>query len=405
MAAPAGSVLPDSYFDGLSQLWGGCAYLAGAIATAGFVFTAATSRHDPGDLIKLVVRVFFVGLAIVFLREWLMRLNDVVSAFGDYMSIDPAMVDEKFTKFVAGTSESKPDASVWDVIWDTGSVGTAIAYALLWLFGWLAWGFQYIVKLVGDILLSAGWALSPIFLSFFMVRPMAGVGLKYVIGLVALVCWPFGWIIAAVVTNAMLDAAARASLVPILVPGATSATVLTVLLIGTWMIVSSILAPYVSTRILLMGANPAGALAQAVGGVGRAALVGGVSAGTAAVTGGASAAAVIAASAVGASASAAESAARGGGYAEATSTATRGMTGFYGAGYARRGTQAAEGMATAFSRMADAADSMASSRAEQAEFFRDARRRMSRDRPMRSAQPHTEDPNQAAIEIEAYAKN
>ncbi len=158
-----------------------------------------------------------------------MRLNDVVSAFGDYLAIDPAMVDEKFTKFVAGTSDAKPDASVWDVIWDTGSVGTAIAYAMLWLFGWLAWGFQYIVKLVGDILLSAGWALSPIFLSFFMIRPMAGVGLKYVIALVALVCWPFGWMIAAVVTNAMLDAAARASLVPIIVPGATAATVLTVL--------------------------------------------------------------------------------------------------------------------------------------------------------------------------------
>ena len=42
------------------------------------------------------------------------------------------------------------------------------------------------------------------FLSFFILGPMAGVARKYIIGLAALVCWPFGWTIAAVVTNAMI---------------------------------------------------------------------------------------------------------------------------------------------------------------------------------------------------------
>jgi UPF0755 protein len=48
--------------------------------------------------------------------------------------------------------------------------------------------------MLGDILLTAGWALSPIFLAFFMLRPMAGVAQKYVLVLIAL---PFvlalGW--------------------------------------------------------------------------------------------------------------------------------------------------------------------------------------------------------------------
>jgi len=109
----------------------------------------------------------------------------------------------------------------------------------------MAWGIQYIVKLVGDVLLTSGWALSPIFLSFFMLRPMAGVAQKYLLGLVALVCWPFGWVIAAVVTNAMVDAAAAANLVPVISAGnPLGMPTLTMLLIGSWMLVSSVLAPW-----------------------------------------------------------------------------------------------------------------------------------------------------------------
>jgi type IV secretion system protein TrbL len=55
--------------------------------------------------------------------------------------------------------------------------------------------------------------------------------------------------------------------------------------------------------------------------------------------------------------------------------------------------------------MADSAESMASSQAEQADVFRELKRRMNRQRHERAAQPHHPDPNQAALEIEAYAKN
>ena len=404
MAAPAGSILPTTFFDGLSQLWGACAYVGSAIVAAGFVFAAVSTGNDPIGQLRLLVRLFLIGLATLFLREWLMRLNDVVSTLGDFMGIDPVKVDDKFVTFISGTS-SKPGTSVWDVIWGTGSIGTAMSYALLWLFGWLSWAVQYIVKLVGDVLLSAGWALSPIFLSFFMIRPMAGVGLKYLLGLIALVCWPFGWVMAAVVTNALLDAAAKASLIPVvLTAGAPVAPVLTVLLVGVWMIMSSLLSPYVTTRVLLMGANPAAAFAQGVGGASQAAFAGGVGAAVTAATGGAAAAGVVAAAVAGAASSGVESSARGGGAAATSSTAMRGLSGFYGAGYSRRQTAAAEGVAASFSRMAGAAESMASSRAQQAEFFREAWRRRNRPEPERAEQPHTSDPNKTAIEIEVYAK-
>jgi type IV secretion system protein TrbL len=401
MATPAGSILPQSYFDGLSSLWGGCAYIAAGLVATGVVVQVVRSRPGSTDYLGILGKVFLIALATAFLREWLMRLNDIVMSFGALLGIDPRTVDERFVAFISGKNVTQPDTSVWDVIWGTESVGTAISYALLWLFGWLAWCVQYIVKLIGGILLTAGWAVSPIFLAFFVLGPMAGVARKFLLGLVALVCWPFGWALAAVVTNAMLETAAAASLVPVIAVGSPSvAPLLGVLLIGAWMIVTSVLAPYITTKVLLMGENPAAALARGVGHVAEAALAGGVGAATAAVTGGATAGAVVAAAATGALAAGSESAARGGGSARMTGAATSGLWGFYGGMAARQGGAAFASAASSLSRMAESAASTASSQAEQAEFFREARRRMSR-RTERAAQPHEPDPNQAAIDIDS----
>lgn len=399
MNSAGGTVLPQSFFDGLSQLWGLSAYAAASLVAIGLLFSAWSRGGDPRHLLQLIAKALFVGLATVFLREWLMRLNDVVSAFGEVFQIDPARVDDRFITFISGTTPSKPNASVWDVIWDTGSVGTAIAYALLWLFGWFAFGVQYIVKLVGDILLASGWALSPLFLAFLMLRTMRGVGVKYVLGLVVLVCWPFGWVIASVVTNSLLERAAVASLLPVVIPGGASvAPILTTLLIGVWMLMSAALAPYVLYRVLMSGANPAEAFAQSVGGVMQSVLVGGVGAATTAVTGGASVGAAVAASAVGAMAAGSESAARGGGFPKTTATAVGGAAGLYRGQFVRQQASAMKDMAAAESRRASASESFT---AQFADHARKSRQRQSAF----PNQPHHPNPNQAAIDIDSHAKS
>lgn len=395
MAAAGSSILPTSYFDGLSNLWGATAFVGGALVAVGLVFQASRTQPDSTAYIWMICKVLMIAVATVCLREWLMRLNDVVLSLGSYLGIDPRTVDAKFITFISGKTAAQPDTSVWDVIWDTGSVGTAVAYALLWMFGWLSWSVQYIVKLIGGILLTAGWALSPLFLSFFLLRPMANVARKYVVGLVALVCWPFGWTLAAVVTNAMLDAAATASLIPVVVPGGGMvAPVLTVMLVGAWMLLSSLLAPYVTTKILLMGANPAAAFAQGVGGVAQATFATGVGAATAAVTGGASAAGVATAAALGAMAGGAESAMRGGGSAKTTGTAVGGAAGFYGGRFIRQQTDAMKEMAAAETRRAAASERF------EAHFAESARQSKKKNTDFPN-QPHHPDPNKAAIEIEA----
>ncbi len=384
MATAAGSILPQSFFDGLSQLWGACAYIAASIVAAGFALRGATSGWDPFNVIRLLSRLLLIGLATLFLREWLMRLNDIIGAFSSMMNIDPTTVDARFAQFIAGKTGTSPGTSFWDVLWGSGSVGAAIAYAFLWFFGWLAWAVQFLVKFVGDILLSVGWSLSPIFLAFFMIRPMENVARKYILGLIALVCWPFGWVIAAVVTNAMLDAAASASLIPSTTAPGTSTILpaLTVLLVATWMLLSSALAPYVTTKVLLMGTNAAAAFGQGIAGVGQSVVAGGFGAATAAATGGAAAGGVIAAAAAGALASGAESAARGGGSARATGMVSDGLSGLYRAHMSYRRAGATELAASAEMRRAEAAESLADQFNEQTNH------------------PRGEDPNRKAKEID-----
>lgn len=399
MNSPGGSILPQSFFDGLSQLWGATAFVAASLVAVGMLLAAWSQNGDPGSLLKLLGKVLFVGITTLFLREWLMRIGDIVGAFGDFFQIDPTAVDEKFIAFLSGTSAASPNASVWDVIWNTGSLGTAIAYALLWLFGWFAYGVQYVVKLVGDILLVSGWALSPLFLSFFLFRAMRAVAVKYVLGLVVLVSWSFGWVITSVVTNALLERAAVASLIPVIVPGGVSvAPILTALLIGVWMLLSAILAPYVLYKVLMTGANPAAAFAQSVGGVFDSAIAGGVGAATTAVTGGAAIPAVVAAAAVGAVAGGTESAARGGGFPRTTATAVGGAAGVYRGRFARKQTEAMDDMAASAARRAAASETFS------AQFAHHA----SQTRPRQTTfphQPHHSNPNQAAIDIDAHAKS
>jgi type IV secretion system protein TrbL len=228
---------------------------------------------------------------------------------------------------------------------------------------------------------------------------MVGVGQKYVLGLVALVLWPFGWVIAAVVTNAMLEAAATANLVPVFVAGAPiAAPALTVLLIGTWMLVSSLLAPWITTKIFLMGANPAAALAQGVGGVAQAVVTGGAAAAVAAATGGAATGGIVLSAAGGALAGGTESAVRGGGSPRTTSTVIGGVSGFYTGGLMRRHAKASESAAAAQRQSADASEEFAS-------VFTEYASRQRRTRSNFDKQPHNEDPNNAAIEIESHDKS
>jgi type IV secretion system protein TrbL len=190
----------------------------------------------------------------------------------------------------------------------------------------------------------------------------------------------------------MLERAATASLLPVIMPGGVAiAPILTVLLVGAWMLLTSFTAPYVLYRVLMSGANPAAAFAQSAGGVAEAALMGGAGAAALAATGGAAAPAIAATAALGAMAATTESAARGGGAPRMTATVAGGMAGLYRGGFVRRQTGAMENLAEAQNRNATAAES----------FNAQFRERMK----SHSAQPHHPDPNQAAIDIESHASN
>src|SRR5262245_46876198 len=96
VSSPMATILPSSYFDGLSNLWGGCAYVGSALVGVGLAYQAVQSKPDPVPFVWLFAKVFLIAISTLFIREWLMRLNDVVMAFVSIMGTDPKTVDAKF---------------------------------------------------------------------------------------------------------------------------------------------------------------------------------------------------------------------------------------------------------------------------------------------------------------------
>ena len=82
-------ILPQTYFDGLSSLWGACAYVGSVIVASGLVLHSVRARPGGMDFIWLLAQVFIIGIATLFIREWLMRLNDIVITFGQEMMDTP----------------------------------------------------------------------------------------------------------------------------------------------------------------------------------------------------------------------------------------------------------------------------------------------------------------------------
>ena len=93
-----------------------------------------------------------------------------------------------------------------------------------------------------------------------------------------------------------------------------------------------------------------------------------------------------------------ESAARGGGAPRTTSTVIGGMSGFYTGGLMRRHAAASESASAAQKQNAEASEEFAG-------VFTEYASRQRRGQSGFEKQPHNEDPNNAAIEIESHDKS
>ncbi|MFT6238017.1 MAG: hypothetical protein ACJAQT_000086 [Akkermansiaceae bacterium] len=277
-----------------SGLYRSMTMIAAVLIMMGLMVKIAQSNSDPGRLVWAVVSVSMIALAISFFPEWGNQIQDMAHAVVQDLDADPSQTHLKFAKIVVGTSEDgSSKTGLWDVLWaKDGGIGQAVFYAAIFLTSKIALGIMFLFSIVQKLLVLFQIGMAPVFLAMFLIGPLKAQAGQFVMKLIAVQLWPLGWAIAHSLTNALLEMAARNQVYEVkeLVTIGTSQTSFFILVVSIWILISTIAAPLLISKLIATGANAGSALLSAVGGAMVQAGLYGVSGGaTAALAGGSSA--------------------------------------------------------------------------------------------------------------------
>ncbi len=238
-----------------------------------------------------VTKAIIIAILVPTLPDIVNNIQLIAHSLVEDTDANPSEASQTFANLIVGGSSEETDKGFMDILFDSnGGVGKALLYVALMIASLLALVIQYIYYIVQGFLTITGIALSPIFLSFFLISSLRATAVKYFTNLVTVLTWPIMWSIAALVTNALLK---RAALAGIYETGATgvistsSQSFFFAVTIAIWLILSTIAAPLVMSRVIAEGANAGGAIAKRVGSaIGLGASYGLIGGGTAQLSGG-----------------------------------------------------------------------------------------------------------------------
>ena len=162
------------------------------------------------------------------------------------------------------TTEGESEVGFFDILTDSnGGVGKALLYLILLLSSFFALVIQYLLFISQQFLLIYGIAVAPVFLAAFMTSSLREIARKYFLSLTAIMLWPLGWAFADITTTALLERAADAEIYSSGTGAFLSRTAQSLFYaftISIWLIVSTIAAPFVVSKVVTNGANAGGAL-------------------------------------------------------------------------------------------------------------------------------------------------
>jgi hypothetical protein len=142
----------------------------------------------------------------------------------------------------------------------SGSIGDQILWAITLALSWIASAIMYLMTIAQQLLYMIEIAISPAFIACLMIPALQPLARRFFLTLVGISLWPLGWSICNLVTIALINLAVNPSGNSGLAVAGTAAAVTGplagvayLLVIATWVIGSTLLAPLFITALL--GAN------------------------------------------------------------------------------------------------------------------------------------------------------
>jgi hypothetical protein len=264
--------------------------VAFVLITGGLIASTIANNHNGAAQLQSVGRIIVFVILIVFLPSW---GNQVVSIVSDVVTnvlkVDPAKIHDQYQAALQLKKSSDGNSSWWERLIHFPDIMEGIISAIFIVLGWLASTIEWWAYILQTAILFIGYALSPIFIGMMSFPSLQNTGRTYLFNLLGVMIWPFGWGVAGLITQGMIDFMTDQSF---LTSGQGGGTVLYSLqnlmglaFLGIWIIFSTIAAPiiiqkaitngFLATSGLFSGAFAAGTAAGTAGFMGLAGAVGG----------------------------------------------------------------------------------------------------------------------------------
>lgn len=241
------SLIPNPLFD-YFKLFNLLLPVTSLLVAAGLlsVFQRAASTVD--QLRGLVQVTAIVALLANFDLAVQTTKKLVHQLVNEELKASPELVLQKFARELM--SKDEPAAEGW--FGKVTNLGTNLFHALLAglisLIAVAAMVFNFLAYLAQELALEMGIAFSPILVGFLLLPATRGIGAQFLLYMLAIALFPLGWGAASLVSDSLIDFATRQGLgTATEVAGALSFSMRKLfgaLLLGIWMILSTLYAPY-----------------------------------------------------------------------------------------------------------------------------------------------------------------
>ena len=273
-----------------------CAEMNRALTPIAFVFTAigiisstVTGHRSASAYLRTFGRTLAFAAVLAYLGTWSNEIAAVVdSTVKNALKADPAGVYDQYQQALALQKGTTGDKSWWDLL-DAQAVFETGISLVMWMLGFLASVIVFYAYLVQKFILYVGYALAPIFIGFLAVRTLHSIGVGFLLSYAGVLCWPLGWGAASLLTSGLINFMTDQSFFSFgaIAGGAgySLQNLMGLAVLAIWLISSTIAGPIIIQKAIATGAQ-----------VGQALVTTTVTAGVAAITAGAGAAAALGAS-------------------------------------------------------------------------------------------------------------
>ena len=241
-----------------------------ALLAVAFIVEFWHGPPGPVELLKFLVKVFLIVVLMANSHDW---INATQSFVQDWVQAHvPASPDQVAVRFKAKLAQAQEtpegeDSSFWDSLFNASSWFESGIALVLTVVAWIAMGILFFVNTVQWAILRLCWVLGVVLFPTLAIRPLSHLGMRHLLRTVAVILWPLAVALAATLTDGLLDTATdpnflgNAGMVGAL--GRGLITLLCLVVIAVWIMVSTIAGPVFIQLLLTGSAGPAAALTKA----------------------------------------------------------------------------------------------------------------------------------------------